>query len=36
LFPKETTRDLTNEEIEKYIQISDGPAIKLKVDNDLY
>ena len=35
-FPKETTRELTSEEVEKYnktyVQISSQPAIKLKVD----
>ena len=35
-FPKETTRELTPEEVEKYnkvsIQISNQPARKLKVD----
>lgn len=35
-FPKETTRELTQEEIEKYnkisIQISDQPSVRLKVD----
>jgi len=35
-FPKETTRDLTPEEIKKYnkmrVQLSDHPPIKLKVD----
>jgi len=35
-FPKETTRELTAEEIEKYnkmhIQISSQPPVKLKVD----
>ncbi len=35
-FPKETTRELTAEEVEKYnkqyIQLSNQPPIKLKVD----
>jgi hypothetical protein len=35
-FPKETTRELTPEEIEKYnkmsVQVSNQPPIKLKVD----
>lgn len=34
-FPKETTRDLTEEEIEKYdgmgIQIGSGPVVKMRV-----
>jgi len=36
MFPKETTRELTPEEIEKfnkqYVQIGSQPPIKLKVD----
>jgi hypothetical protein len=36
LFPKETSRDLTSEEIEKYnktyVKIGSQPALKLKVD----
>ena len=35
-FPKETTRELTNEEVKEYnktyVQISNQPPIKLKVD----
>jgi len=38
LFPKETSRELTNEEVEKYnktyVQLSSNPPIKLNVSNN--